>query len=75
MGHFQRRPSASAMPTAIINMLRFGVPGLGLSVARRGTLVISPYSSCLALQVDPMTGVENLRVMAKKKCVGRIRLL
>ncbi|HEX4227076.1 MAG TPA: glucoamylase family protein [Bryobacteraceae bacterium] len=49
----------------------FGVPCLALSVARRGTLVISPYSSCLALQVDPITAVENLRRMAKKKWLGK----
>ena len=48
----------------------FGVPCLGLSVARRGTLVISPYSSCLALQVDPITAVENLRYMAKRNWLG-----
>jgi hypothetical protein len=49
----------------------FGVPCLGLSVARRGTLVISPYSSCLALVVDPVTAVENLRCMAKKNWMGQ----
>jgi cyclic beta-1,2-glucan glucanotransferase len=49
----------------------FGVPCLGLSVARRGTLVISPYSSCLALQVDPITAVRNLRYMAKRKWLGK----
>ena len=45
----------------------FGVPGLALNVARAGSLVISPYSSCLALMVDPATAVENLLLMAKKK--------
>jgi hypothetical protein len=44
----------------------FGVPGLALSVSRQGTLVISPYSTCLALLVDPVTAVENLRRMARK---------
>ncbi len=48
----------------------FGVPGLALSVAHRGSLVVSPYSSCLALLVDPTTAVENLRLMAKKKWIG-----
>jgi cyclic beta-1,2-glucan synthetase len=45
----------------------FGVPGLALNVARAGSLVISPYSSCLALMVDPATAVENLLLMANKK--------
>jgi hypothetical protein len=44
----------------------FGVPGLALSVARAGSLVVSPYSSCLALIVDPATAVENLLLMARK---------
>ncbi len=43
----------------------FGVPGLALNVARAGSLVVSPYSSCLALMVDP-AAVENLQEMAKK---------
>jgi hypothetical protein len=45
----------------------FGVPGLALNVARAGSLVISPYSSCLALMVDSATSVENLQLMAGKK--------
>lgn len=45
----------------------FGVPGLALNVARAGSLVISPYSSCLALIVDSATAVENLLFMANKK--------
>jgi cyclic beta-1,2-glucan synthetase len=45
----------------------FGVPGLALNVARAGSLVISPYSSALALMVDPATAVENLLLMANKK--------
>jgi cyclic beta-1,2-glucan synthetase len=44
----------------------FGVPGLALNVARAGSLVISPYSSCLALAVDPVASVQNLMVMARK---------
>lgn len=48
----------------------FGVPGLALSVAREGSLVISPYSSCLALMVDPANAVVNLRVMVRKRWLG-----
>lgn len=45
----------------------FGVPGLALNVARTGPLVVSPYSSCLALVVDPVRAVANLRRMVAKK--------
>ena len=45
----------------------FGLNGLALSVAREDSLVISPYSSCLALMVDPVTAVENLLRMTKYK--------
>jgi hypothetical protein len=44
----------------------FGVPGLALNVARAGVLVVSPYSSCLALMIDPKGAVENLMTMARK---------
>jgi hypothetical protein len=44
----------------------FGVPGLALNVARAGSLVISPYSSCLALMIDPAGAVLNLQEMARK---------
>jgi cyclic beta-1,2-glucan synthetase len=44
----------------------FGVPGLALNVAREGSLVISPYSSALALLVQPVTAVSNLRRMARQ---------
>lgn len=45
----------------------FGVPGLALNVARAGSLVISPYSSCLAILVNPVSSVQNMRYMAGKK--------
>jgi hypothetical protein len=44
----------------------FGVPGLALNVARAGFMVVSPYSSCLALMVDTMGAVENLSAMSRK---------
>jgi hypothetical protein len=43
----------------------FGIPGLALNVARAGSLVISPYSSGLALLVDPTNAVRNLRRMQR----------
>lgn len=48
----------------------FGLPGLALSVARENTLVISPYSSCLALMIDPVTAVENMLRMARYQWLG-----
>jgi len=49
----------------------FGVPGVALHVTRPDCLVVSPYSSCLALQVDPVNATLNLRNMtAKKKWMG-----
>ncbi len=48
----------------------FGVPGLALSVPREDTLVISPYSSCLALLVDPPAAVKNLLGMERRKWLG-----
>ena len=43
----------------------FGVPGLALNVARAGSLVVSPYSTALALLVNPGAAVQNLRRMAR----------
>ncbi|MFL6351670.1 MAG: glucoamylase family protein [Bryobacteraceae bacterium] len=48
----------------------FGVPGLALNVARAGYLVVSPYSSCLALMIHSASAVENLRAMARKDWLG-----
>ena len=44
----------------------FGVPGLALNVTRAGFLVTSPYSSCLALMIDPAAAVQNLARMSRK---------
>ncbi|MGA8029071.1 MAG: glucoamylase family protein [Bryobacteraceae bacterium] len=48
----------------------FGVPGLALNVSRAGSLVVSPYSSCLALLVNSAAAVQNLMRMARKNWVG-----
>jgi len=44
----------------------FGVPGMALNVARAGFLVTSPYSSCLALMVDPVGAARNLAAMERR---------
>ncbi len=45
----------------------FGVPGLALNVSREKSLVVSPYSSCLALLVDTPGSLQNMLGMAKQK--------
>ncbi|HZZ72149.1 MAG TPA: glucoamylase family protein, partial [Pirellulales bacterium] len=49
----------------------FGVPGLGLKRGLAKDLVISPYSTMLALDVDPVAGVENLQALASAGGLGR----
>ena len=53
-------------PDGTYQYAAFGVPSLALNVAREGSLVVSPYSSCLALMVDPQAAVRNLRGMARR---------
>jgi len=49
----------------------FGIPHLGLREPDTDALVISPYSTFLALHVDPAGALHNLRRMAKKGWCGR----
>lgn len=44
----------------------FGVPGLGLKRGLEYDLVVSPYSSVLALAVKPQAAMQNLKVLAEK---------
>jgi cyclic beta-1,2-glucan synthetase len=48
----------------------FGVPGLGLKKQYSEALVISPYSTLLALDVDTFEAVRNLRSMARLGWLG-----
>ncbi|MGQ9778724.1 MAG: GH36-type glycosyl hydrolase domain-containing protein [Bacillota bacterium] len=43
----------------------FGVPGLGLKRGLEEDLVVAPYATALALAVDPVAAVENLRLLAR----------
>src|SRR5262249_15676088 len=43
----------------------FGVPGLGLKRGLEEDLVVSPYSSLLALAVDPAAALRNLKRLAR----------
>lgn len=44
----------------------FGVPGLGFKRDLEEDLVVSPYSSALALAIDPIEAVSNMRKLARK---------
>ncbi len=49
----------------------FGLPSLALKPSLSGELVISPYSSCLTLTVDPSAAIENLRRMKRMNWLGK----
>lgn len=44
----------------------FGIPGLGLKRGLENDLVISPYSTVLALSVDPKEALSNMHRLAKQ---------
>lgn len=45
----------------------FGVPGLGFKRNLEQDLVVSPYSSALALAVQPIEAIKNLRLLSSDK--------
>lgn len=49
----------------------FGVPGLGLKRGLIEDLVVSPYASLLAAQIQPQTSLENLRRLQGEGAFGR----
>jgi cyclic beta-1,2-glucan synthetase len=48
----------------------FGIPHLGLHKPEFRSLVISPYSTFLALNIDPQASLENLHRIADLGCFG-----
>jgi cyclic beta-1,2-glucan synthetase len=48
----------------------FGVPQLAIFKPDQGGPVISPYSTFLALSVDPPAALRNLRTMQRKRWLG-----
>jgi cyclic beta-1,2-glucan synthetase len=48
----------------------FGVPGLGLKRGLIEDLVVAPYATMLALNVDPAASMENLRRLQKEGALG-----
>jgi len=49
----------------------FGVPGLGLKRGLSDDLVVAPYATMLALSIDPIAAVTNLRRLAAEEGLGR----
>jgi cyclic beta-1,2-glucan synthetase len=48
----------------------FGIPDIALKYGAEAGLVISPYSSCLALEVDPSAALCNLKSLQKLGWLG-----
>ncbi len=53
----------------------FGVPGLGLKRGLAEDLVIAPYATALAAQVDPTAAAANFRRLSREGAVGRFGLI
>ena len=49
----------------------FGVPGLGLKRGLADDLVVAPYATALAAQVDPAAAAENFKRLAEDGLDGR----
>lgn len=45
----------------------FGVPGLGFKRDLEEDLVVSPYSTALALAIDPRSAIKNFKVLEKRE--------
>jgi hypothetical protein len=48
----------------------FGVPQLAIHKPEFGGPVVSPYSTLLALPIDPPAAIKNLRMMQRKRWMG-----
>ena len=49
----------------------FGVPWLGLKRGLEEEVVISPYSTAMALQFYPNESIENLKLLSKNGAIGK----
>jgi hypothetical protein len=49
----------------------FGVPHLAVNQEEEPRLVVAPYATMLALEIDPEAAIKNLRWMSKKGWLGR----
>jgi cellobiose phosphorylase len=50
----------------------FGVPSLGLKRGLEDDLVVAPYATALALMVDPIQAIKNLKRLAASGMSGRM---
>ena len=57
-------------PQGTYHYKAFGVPGLALDPQAEDRLVVSPYSTFLALLVDPEAAIRNLEALSKLGCLG-----
>ena len=57
-------------PDGFYYYLGFGVPAVAINAENAGKLVVSPYSTFLALTVDPQGAAENLRRMEQTGMLG-----
>jgi cyclic beta-1,2-glucan synthetase len=48
----------------------FGVPGLGLKRGLIQDVVVAPYATLLAAEIDPLAAMKNLRILAKEGALG-----
>lgn len=49
----------------------FGVPGIGLKRGLEDELVVSPYSTIMAIPMAKNTSIENLKLLEKYEALGR----
>jgi len=68
--------SESAYSALDINMIyqyqAFGVPSLGLKRGLEDDLVVAPYATALALLVEPVESIKNLRRLERTGMYGRM---
>src|SRR5438093_10491213 len=68
--------SESAYSALDINMIyqyqTFGVPSLGLKRGLEDDLVVAPYATALALLVEPVESIKNLRRLERTGMYGRM---
>lgn len=63
--------ACAAEPGCDYGYAPFGIPTLAMKAVDTGKVVISPYSTFLALPVEPNEAVENLRTMDRLSWTGR----
>ena len=62
--------SSQMDPSGSYHYFAFGVPQLAIHKPEQQGPVISPYSTFLALDIDPIAALRNLRSMQRKGCLS-----